>query len=322
MTISSASPLRRPRPPRRLDVPRRRRHPSRTGRRWRASQRKRGVHAPDDGVERPRRRGRRRAAGVQARSFDRSRGGRRRRRTSPSDAAVALDDASRRIAGQECQVRVAAPWPASSRSRHPGPSAVPQPSGDDARPRPANWRRLRVSVSVDVIRVGPRSPAGPTASSSWPWRQTSSAMAGPGCPSATEVGEPEIGLERARRTRAGPRSVTTRQRQLHAAAVAVITTDRAPRRGRATVGRRPRWSTVQWQCGKPVGRGPRRPVDGPHAGPRVGGAGRGVERGVLDVVAHRHHEGVAHGLHVHQRAAVVEPELAVLVVVDPGSGSP
>src|SRR3712207_8407384 len=37
----------------------------------------------------------------------------------------------------------------------------------------------------------------------------------------------------------------------------------------------------------------------------------------LDVVAHRHDELLAHRLHVHERAAVVEPELAPVRTVEP-----
>ena len=49
---------------------------------------------------------------------------------------------------------------------------------------------------------------------------------------------------------------------------------------------------------------------------RIGGAGGRVERRVLDVVAHALHELFAHRLDIHERAAVVEPELTVLGVVD------
>ena len=65
-----------------------------------------------------------------------------------------------------------------------------------------------------------------------------------------------------------------------------------------------------------VGRARGRAVDRPHLRVRVGRAGGRVEGGVLDVVAHPVHELLAHRLDVHQRAAVVEPELAVLRVVD------
>ena len=47
--------------------------------------------------------------------------------------------------------------------------------------------------------------------------------------------------------------------------------------------------------------------------------GGGVEGGVLDVVAHGPHVVGAHRLHVHEGAAVVEPEPAVVVV---GDGEP
>ena len=50
--------------------------------------------------------------------------------------------------------------------------------------------------------------------------------------------------------------------------------------------------------------------------PPVGGDRGGVEGGVFDVVAHRGHVVVAHRLHVHQRAAVVEDELPVILVED------
>ncbi len=41
-----------------------------------------------------------------------------------------------------------------------------------------------------------------------------------------------------------------------------------------------------------------------------------VERRVLDVVAHALHELFAHRFHVHEGAAVCQPELPVVVVVD------
>lgn len=66
----------------------------------------------------------------------------------------------------------------------------------------------------------------------------------------------------------------------------------------------------------PVRGHPGRAVDRPHLGTRVGGDGRGVEGRVLDVVAHRHHVVGAHRFDIHQRAAVVEPELAVVVIGD------
>ena len=53
-------------------------------------------------------------------------------------------------------------------------------------------------------------------------------------------------------------------------------------------------------------------MDRPHLRVRVGRARGRVERRVLDVVAHAVHEVLAHRLDVHERAAVVEPELAVL----------
>ena len=70
-------------------------------------------------------------------------------------------------------------------------------------------------------------------------------------------------------------------------------------------------------AGQPAGRLTRRPVDGPHLRPRVRRHRRGVEGGVLDVVAHGHHEVRAERLHVDQRTAVVEPELAVVGVGRP-----
>jgi len=47
----------------------------------------------------------------------------------------------------------------------------------------------------------------------------------------------------------------------------------------------------------------RGPVDRPHLRVRVGGEGGRVEGGVLDVVAHGHHEFLAHRLDVGERAA-------------------
>ena len=66
--------------------------------------------------------------------------------------------------------------------------------------------------------------------------------------------------------------------------------------------------------GRPVGRDPWWPVDRPDLCSGVGGGGGGVERGVLDVVAHRPDVVGSHRLDVHQGAAVVEVELAVVVV--------
>ena len=54
---------------------------------------------------------------------------------------------------------------------------------------------------------------------------------------------------------------------------------------------------------------------GPDLGLAVGGQRGGVERGVLDVVAHAADVVLAHRLDVHQRTAVVEVELAVPPVV-------
>ena len=75
-------------------------------------------------------------------------------------------------------------------------------------------------------------------------------------------------------------------------------------------------TTRQWQCGARSDGHARRPVDRPDLRVRVGRARGRVERRVLDVVAHAVHELLAHRLDVHQRTAVVEPELAVLRVVD------
>ncbi len=58
-----------------------------------------------------------------------------------------------------------------------------------------------------------------------------------------------------------------------------------------------------------------RAVNGPHLGARVGRHSRGVERGVLDVVAHAAHVVLTHGFHVEQGAAVVQVELPVPAVV-------
>ena len=72
--------------------------------------------------------------------------------------------------------------------------------------------------------------------------------------------------------------------------------------------------TVQWQCGvRSAGTRGGRWI-GRTAALRVRGQRGRVERRVLDRVAHAAHPLVAHRLDVHQRAAVVEPELAVLVV--------
>ena len=73
--------------------------------------------------------------------------------------------------------------------------------------------------------------------------------------------------------------------------------------------------TVHAQCGcRSEGRA-RRPVDRPDLRLRVGRDGGRVERRVLDVVAHRDDVLLPHRLDVHQRAAVVEVELAVPAVV-------
>jgi hypothetical protein len=69
--------------------------------------------------------------------------------------------------------------------------------------------------------------------------------------------------------------------------------------------------TCQWQCGERSA-GTR----GSHPSVCVGGDGRRVEGRILDVVAHASDEALAHGLDVHQRAAVGQPELAVAGVGD------
>ena len=70
---------------------------------------------------------------------------------------------------------------------------------------------------------------------------------------------------------------------------------------------------VQWQCGsRPTGWRGGRWIGRMRA--RVGGDGGRVERRVFDVVAHRHHEVLAHRLDVEERAARLQPELAVAAV--------
>ena len=66
----------------------------------------------------------------------------------------------------------------------------------------------------------------------------------------------------------------------------------------------------------PVGGAPGRPVDGPDPRPWVRRERRRVERRVLDRVAHPDHALLAVRLRVEQRAAVLEPELGVVVVDD------
>src|SRR5271168_711318 len=66
----------------------------------------------------------------------------------------------------------------------------------------------------------------------------------------------------------------------------------------------------------PVGRNPGRTVDGTHLRSRVGRYRCGVERRILDGVAHTEDVLVAHRLHVEQRTAMVEVELAVPAVVN------
>ncbi len=68
---------------------------------------------------------------------------------------------------------------------------------------------------------------------------------------------------------------------------------------------------------RPVGRHPWGAMDGADPGLWVGGHRRGLERRILDVVAHGDDVVGAHGLDVHQRPAVVEPELSVVVIGDP-----
>ena len=77
--------------------------------------------------------------------------------------------------------------------------------------------------------------------------------------------------------------------------------------------------TVHAQCGRRSAasrRRARRPVDRADLRLGVGGDRGGVERRVLDVVAHRADVVRPHRLDVHQGAAVVEVELAVPRVVD------
>ena len=73
--------------------------------------------------------------------------------------------------------------------------------------------------------------------------------------------------------------------------------------------------TVHAQCGWRSGGSARRPVDGRICALRLVASGGGVERGVLDVVAHAAHVVLAHRLDVQQRTAVVEVELAVPAVM-------
>ncbi len=65
-----------------------------------------------------------------------------------------------------------------------------------------------------------------------------------------------------------------------------------------------------------IGRAAGRAVQRSHPGPRVRGARSGVEGRVLDVVAHRGDVVVTHRLDVHERTAVGEVELTVVLVVD------
>ena len=64
----------------------------------------------------------------------------------------------------------------------------------------------------------------------------------------------------------------------------------------------------------PIRRDARRAVDGPDPCTRVCGDGGAVERRVLDVVAHADDARLAVRLDVHERAAMVQPEGAVLGV--------
>src|ERR1700737_4973761 len=59
-----------------------------------------------------------------------------------------------------------------------------------------------------------------------------------------------------------------------------------------------------------------RTVDRSHLCPWVGGHSRRIECGVFDRVTHAPHVVRTHRLHVHQRAAVVEVELAMPPVVN------
>ena len=62
-----------------------------------------------------------------------------------------------------------------------------------------------------------------------------------------------------------------------------------------------------------VGGHARRAVDGADLGAWIGDDRGGVERRVLDLVAHPDHLLLAHRLDVHQRAAVRQPELAAAI---------
>ena len=73
--------------------------------------------------------------------------------------------------------------------------------------------------------------------------------------------------------------------------------------------------TVHARVRGPVGGDAGRPVHGAHAQLRIRRPPGRVERGVLDVVAHRDDRLLAHRLDVHQRPAVVQVERAVVVVL-------
>jgi hypothetical protein len=129
-----------------------------------------------------------------------------------------------------------------------------------------------------------------------------------------EVGEPEPGVERAlvvgRAARlAVLRTLVRRRRQRE-----VPDPERVLGRADGLVVRVDRDRPVAVRMA--VGRDARRPVDGPDARPRVRGEGGGVEGWVLDVVAHADDAALAVRFDVHERAAVVQPELAVVLVDD------
>ena len=63
-----------------------------------------------------------------------------------------------------------------------------------------------------------------------------------------------------------------------------------------------------------IRRDARRAVDRSDLGSWIRGGGRGVEGGILDLVAHGEDIVITHGLDIHQGTAMVEPELAVIGV--------
>ena len=91
---------------------------------------------------------------------------------------------------------------------------------------------------------------------------------------------------------------------------------RASGGGSGVGSREPSIVDVPRAVGMAIGGDARRAVDGSHPKPRVRRPPGGVEGGVLDVVTHGDHELLAHRLDVHQGAAVVEVEQAVVVVDD------